>query len=196
MAEDLRRSDEATAMQKLQKRQTILPIQGRRAKVFEQPRRQPLKTRGRTALPWSPPGVANGYAPRSRRIVRVRQRMAPLIHWQPLGLRDFPLPVGLGDIIRTSGIPRMVPHHLPREHAPHPQLIQKAPAKMRQLRGIDPPSGTKRLASVPRLLLQTIVGHGKNPQIDQRPAKERGDRDFVQQGRLLPRSNAQPFVLR
>ena len=98
---------------------------------------------------------------------------------QTRAIGNLSLPVRCSNIIWATGIPGVVTHHLPRQHAAHTDFIKNAPTEMDQAFLRDAQSGGKFLATFHYLFIKSFISHGHESQIDQRPTEERSHRDLV-----------------
>jgi hypothetical protein len=89
----------------------------------------------------------------------------------------------------------MVSQEFPGKHASDSEFIEEAATQVNQLLWLNPPPMAQGLPVISDFCLQSVVTHGKNSQVEQRPTEERVDREIVQQGRFFPRSQPLPFIL-
>jgi hypothetical protein len=153
-AKNVGNGDHSGAFEELEEHQVVGFSDGGRAKASKQMLREALKAWVTPATSGSPPGVADGDAVRSPRVIGEWRGMASRVNRKSLGLCHLALPISLLEVVRAGRVARVVAHYFPRKHAAHAHFIQEAATRMKQFVGGDPPAATQDPSPFTNLIFQ------------------------------------------
>ena len=191
----LGRHHESAVKKESQQHLAVLVRDGWASEPLHQTLHQSLEYRASAAPARGTPGVVQGDPDRRRGAVHGQSRTPIRAEGKGLGGFDAPFPKSGSQVVGIPGMGGMKPQKLAREHPAHTALIEKAAAQITELGFGQTPALSERFAPFADVIVESVVGHTGQAQIDQSASERRGDGQFIEQGRFFPHADLEPIVV-